>query len=152
MRILEILKLAQLEKGNHGMRPSWPEALEPQDTNGTLPTSKARISDAGRGGRENTERLNPFHTTWRWYTWVSEKATSGEFDDVKASTNFKPHGKSIPDSSASTTSRRGASRTGCATNAAAPSNDSEGAEYLNKSRISPKVQKGRAMKIIYIAK
>ncbi|KAG6116145.1 hypothetical protein E4U13_002076 [Claviceps humidiphila] len=126
MRILEMLKLAQLEKGNPAMRPSWREAPEPQDTNGMLPSQGVSGDEAaesivppsgsaireGHDARTKTEsanipsapRLNRprkrayqmleeeagkilkgwtpsthIVTTWRWYTWVSEKATSGEF-------------------------------------------------------------------------
>ncbi|KAG6114553.1 hypothetical protein E4U14_001359 [Claviceps sp. LM454 group G7] len=191
MRILEVLKLAQLEKGNHAMRPFWRGALEPQDTKGMLPSQDVSGDEAAaslippsgsaiRGGhvaRTKTEsanipsapRLN--RPRKRAYQMLEEEAgkilkgwtpstqpgagTRGSLrkphqensGDVKASTNLKSHGKPIPDSSASTTSRRGASRTGCATNAAALSNDSESAENLKKARISPKVQKGRVMKI-----
>ncbi|KAG5939444.1 hypothetical protein E4U60_000895 [Claviceps pazoutovae] len=191
MRILEMIKMAQLEKGNHAMRPSWREALEPQDINGTLPSQGGSGDEAAesiippsgsairddRDARTKTEsanipsapRLN--RPRKRAYQMLEKEAgkilkgwtpstqpgagTRGSMrkprqensGDVKASTNFKSHGKPIPDSSASTTSRRGASRTGCATNAATPSNDSESAENLNKARISPKVQKGRVMKI-----
>ncbi|CCE28405.1 uncharacterized protein CPUR_01880 [Claviceps purpurea 20.1] len=191
MRILEMIKLAQLEKENHAMRPSWREALEPQDINGTLPSQGGSGDEAAesiippsgsairddRDARTKTEsanipsapRLN--RPRKRAYQMLEEEAgkilkgwapstqpgagTRGSMrkpcqensGDVKASTNFKSHGKPIPDSLASTTSRRGASRTGCATNAATPSNDPESAENLNKARISPKVQKGRVMKI-----
>ncbi|KAG6023385.1 hypothetical protein E4U19_004420 [Claviceps sp. Clav32 group G5] len=195
MRILEILKLAQLEKRNHVMRPSWREALGPQDTNGTLPSQGVSGDEAaesiippsgsaireGHNARTRTRRAKipsppPLdRPRKRAYQMLEEEAgkilkgwtpstqpgastvigTRGSLrkprqensGDVKASTNFKSHGKPIPDSSASTTSRRGASRTGCATNVAAPSNDSESAETLKKTRISPNVQKGRVMEI-----
>ncbi|KAG5955194.1 hypothetical protein E4U57_003663 [Claviceps arundinis] len=175
MRILEMLKLARLEKENHAMRPSWRGAPEPQDTNGMLPSQGVSGNEAaesivppsgsaireGHDARTKTQSANipsaPRLNRPRKRTPSTQpgagtrgslrKPRQENSGDVKASTNVKSHGKPIPDSSASTTSRRGASRTGCATNAAAPRNDPESAENLKKGRISPKVQKGRVMKI-----